>query len=762
MGRTSKFSFPIPGRTKHTSTKETPPAKPRTQSQNLSKAQRILGTDDLNVDYTPTKEDEPSWRYSSSRSSRMSISISESTQSTNETGSTKGTQYGQWEHESGLSRNQHLHGKASSTLLGQPYGDDGTTMGSSASRRLRHEDSSSTLRSHYDRQKSPLSISQQTSASSARDLALRKGFPPVIQRSPLLQVEASIDPFDTQFTTGSRDPKRATGRSSDSESRKKPAKLDLSMLFPRSRKHGGKSSDSESLALSPSSISTNVSRAPSITGRRKLAKSRSKESLKSQKHSIRSTESHDPAHRHPNGATHQLYDHYEQMPVRSPRMDRIPESRVPSRNASRQMGDNHNERSHLSSKPAQEGEIRSTSAEREPFSWKNVRSSMISERGRNEASSIASISSRNTKTSRHTSGSGISNSDLKLKSVLSLSSDSEGDLSDPGAVRAINMSSNSRASRLLNGSSSGRKDDRPTSTYKSEGLSPRTQSSRRAPPSRVNNFLSVPGTSYAHTPLSPPYSSSKTEISKSPSHSKETRQQSQKDKRSSRHTPSVLSARSSLQPTPPLSPTSVEFRETSEETSRFMAVTKQEEALLEALRLKRARMREKIIEEHEIAKSPPRIPDKDTSRYSETSSVGTVRGVPGERQRILLYLDTPVSESQHIDMAEPSPDLSDFLSFGSDEESTPRGSWVGPSKGQPRPDSAVSPRMRNKKASPMTPPSAARLSAVGAIGGFRNDRAEGGGAKKRGTGVRFVDDSKLVNAQDFLMDENEADELWDL
>ena len=43
----------------------------------------------------------------------------------------------------------------------------------------RRTGSSSTLRSYYDPAKSPLSISQQTSASSARDMALRKGFPPI-------------------------------------------------------------------------------------------------------------------------------------------------------------------------------------------------------------------------------------------------------------------------------------------------------------------------------------------------------------------------------------------------------------------------------------------------------------------------------------------------------------------------------------------------------------------------------------------------------
>ena len=76
--------------------------------------------------------------------------------------------------------------QGSSALRGEPY-TFGSTIGSAFSKasnpQARRAGSSSTLRSHYDPKKSPLSISQQTSASSARDMALRKGFPPI--SSPL-------------------------------------------------------------------------------------------------------------------------------------------------------------------------------------------------------------------------------------------------------------------------------------------------------------------------------------------------------------------------------------------------------------------------------------------------------------------------------------------------------------------------------------------------------------------------------------------------
>jgi len=71
--------------------------------------------------------------------------------------------------------------KASSVLLHEEYlQGGGDTTSSIRSRRLKNYDSSSTLHSHYDVQKTPLSVSQQTSDSSRRDFALRKGTPVVV------------------------------------------------------------------------------------------------------------------------------------------------------------------------------------------------------------------------------------------------------------------------------------------------------------------------------------------------------------------------------------------------------------------------------------------------------------------------------------------------------------------------------------------------------------------------------------------------------
>lgn len=752
MGRSSKFSFPIPGRKKHSQNPSennvslkpqeiSPPSLP-----NLSKAERILGAGNLGNN-SPIVGENASWKYPSSRSSsRITISISESTNDNDN-----------WDNESdvlGKRSPRRLHGKASSTLLGQNYGDDNTSAGW----RLRNEDSNSTLKSHYDRQKSPLSVSQQTSASSARDLALRKGFPPVAHRSPLLQAEAPYqDPYETQFKANEGLMTRGNDGEQyyEKESRKKPAKLDLSMLFPRpSRRNTGKSTDGSSMTPSASSMSTDGCHTPSSeTSRRRLKKTRSKESMQSQGLSIRSSQSHDPQNRGMERG-HNLHEHYEQTlrsPMTIPRLDQIPESRVPQRTTSR--GKDEISRAaqyHQFPTPPQEDRMSAAPGGKSSFSWKNVRSSMISPKERAEnipprkdtinlaqrnvgSSSSASIISKG---SRRTNGSGsgaISNADLKLNSVLSLSSDSE---DEPWAQEEIKTSS-TRGDRK----SSSTKDSRTQQSPPNGGLVPRhtPKKSDLGFPTQSNSYLSVP--EKISTPTSSTQRSARREDPNySATHQSNYRQPSQRDKDKKGHKkhPSISSARSGpsiksalsgaslspipspapSQPTPPLSPASMNFRETStEKTSRLMAVTQQEEALLSALRLKRTQIREKIITEHEhqVSLSPPRT---KKTHHSE------------EQKRILLYL-----EPSHDDAAEPSPDLSDFLAFDSDEESTPRGSHSG--KG--RPDSYIV--ETSSRRYPTTSHSTARLSAVGTSGGLHHAESK----RRNNNGVRFANDTKKAH-----------------
>lgn len=69
---------------------------------------------------------------------------------------------------------QELHSKPSSVLLGEEIVEKSQLGTSSQSKTLRGQESSSTLHSFYEPQKLPLTVSQQTSDSSSRDFALRK------------------------------------------------------------------------------------------------------------------------------------------------------------------------------------------------------------------------------------------------------------------------------------------------------------------------------------------------------------------------------------------------------------------------------------------------------------------------------------------------------------------------------------------------------------------------------------------------------------
>ena len=777
-----------------------PPAKPFKNSESgLSKAQRVLGTGDISID-SPTKEENPSWKYPASRSSRISVTISESS---NDNESSKNESFVERfgnDTATPPPKERRLHGKASSTLLGQSYHGDAATSTPSGEGQLRHEDSSSTLRSHYDRQKSPLSVSQQTSASSTRDAALRKGFLPVINRSPLLQMEMSMDPFEFDFSQVSTKPSangidRATDQTSrEKEPRKKPAKLDLSLLFPRPSRHDDRSSDSPS-SMTPLTASTSTSsfHLPSHTPteparpRKLTKKNRSKESLQSQTLSVRSNHSHD-SRRFVQGVSdlHNSHDQYEQA-TGSPRLSQIPEARVPSRRMPQETEDvmlfRHDSAATQLTKESRRPSNGGTPGTpgRGAFSWKNVRSSITTQNREPpnmpppqpidapKPSSITSRTSKASKTSRHTNASVLSNSDLKLKSVLSLSSDSEEDNWEHDNVRTSSMTK----AKVARGTSKDvsqeprerSKEDRLRQSPPKGGLSPRGQGSSRpskSPAGQGGAHLDVPG-KYS-VPLTPPWPEPRYNSTRSSSKPKTHRRQPSqpKETKAAEIASSFASTRSShsqqlQQPTPPITPTSVEFREVAERTSRFMAVTKQEEALLEALRLKRTRMREKIIEEHEIHKSPPRTHKKESDFHLEPSSLNTAHNIPEYRQRVLRYLDTPLPKPRLVDMSEPSPDLSDFLSFVSDDDTTPRGSYVAPvAKAKPE----IATRSRGSKAT-RSSTSSVRLSAVGAIGGFKVPRQPEKPRKKRNPeGVRFVDDPKRDSIHDFLMDESDTEGMY--
>lgn len=90
------------------------------------------------------------------------------------------------------------------------------------------------MRSHYDAKSSPLAISQQTSDSAVRDMALRRGHPQIVTDYSDSYVGSPVSPAIQE------EARRKEQR------RSKPARLDLSKLFPKPK---GNNSPSHSGAL---------------------------------------------------------------------------------------------------------------------------------------------------------------------------------------------------------------------------------------------------------------------------------------------------------------------------------------------------------------------------------------------------------------------------------------------------------------------------------------------------------------------------------
>ncbi|KAF3008511.1 hypothetical protein E8E13_005727 [Curvularia kusanoi] len=242
MGRSrgSKFSFPIPGK-RPPQTKESAPGSSHSASASAhssqqqqwpshleeptSKAHRVLGTSDSPMFRTRSRQ--TSIAPSSPAYTTITASSDRSYQ-----GSATATEY---------TKRPAMSKRPSSNVLGNTSGTS-TRRGSdnsSSSYRLHPQASSSTMRSHYDAKSSPLSISQQTSNSAVRDMALRRGTPQVMADHPSYT--------DSGYEASPISPLM------DSEGRKnKPARLDLSKLFPMPR--AGDTWNSSNALLSPAKM----------------------------------------------------------------------------------------------------------------------------------------------------------------------------------------------------------------------------------------------------------------------------------------------------------------------------------------------------------------------------------------------------------------------------------------------------------------------------------------------------------------------------
>ena len=222
MGRArdSKFSFPIPGRRSQKTKENTADlsaAQPAAQQwtthleEPTSKAHRVLGTSKTPISRTQARQS--SFTTNSRADMTMTASFGGSYQDQHDLRtSALTTEY---------TKRPAMSKRPSSNILGNTSGSS-TWRGSdnsSTSYQLQPQKSSSTMRSHYDAKTSPLSVSQQTSNSAVRDLALRRGKPQVVA--------------DHYAHTASGHEASPVSPLVDLEGRKnKPARLDLSKLFP--------------------------------------------------------------------------------------------------------------------------------------------------------------------------------------------------------------------------------------------------------------------------------------------------------------------------------------------------------------------------------------------------------------------------------------------------------------------------------------------------------------------------------------------------
>lgn len=657
MGR---FSFPKPGRKKQQ-------APQVTVTEPMSKAHRILGSTPLNIDGPKT------WDHTSSHS--VSVKVAETSPSS------YGDSSWQADERAGNATSEEQWGDESDgvpprlqrNVIGSD--DDDSSM-------LRTRQSSSTIKSWYDRSTQPLTISHQTSSSS-----MSKG---------MSKAHRMLDMDNSHNTV---------------KPKKKPTKLDLTSL---GRSRSGKTPAYEH---PDSRDSDGVLRSPSIrtpgtptSGRkhRKLQKRPTEESLRSPEitDGFRPTTSGSAraGANNSNNGLHNLYDHYEQMSLRQlmdlethddfvlekENYSEAAQTIQPLQPAPREW---HTQREEPESTtgPALEPILEPTleASHLEPgFDFLQCQPPQTA---RTEASNkseqassgdyAASISSRHTRTSRaskHTDRS-MQESDLQEKSVLLLSSDSE----DDSYVEPPNMSPTSVSTWRP---SVAEDDITPMERFSSATLSQASvlterrvsRASKRtsfaptglyaqppvhqAPLSNLDPRGSV--TSFMNPfngPLTPSRGSTMSGSSVSTATTWQTRpgyavqgtravaglpvqapseceseHASEPETDSSQTDTSVLQDPATTdQPTPPLSPTSVDFYMRSAHSSidgpgsqnRIMAVSRQEEMLLAALRQKRQIMREEPIaevvdEDEEVL--PPTARRNPTKGHRSKGSGATV------------------------------------------------------------------------------------------------------------------------------------------
>lgn len=442
-----------------------------------------------------------------------------------------------------------------------------------------------------------------------------------------------------------------------------------------------------------------------------------------------------------------LYDHYEQMSFRQV----MGEDEVPPEAAaeiSQEQPPEEPDAVHLPLPPSQQ------------FA--------TPDRKGTDAECAASISSRHTRTSKASKKTTPSfmESDLQLQSVLSLSSDSEddgyvqqpkpsprpvasrGSVADEEPVPFPQRSRSAASKSSANSTKSGRSGKRASFASRTTYLTIPSEPVPPCPPEiarRTSSLAHRPSNATASSVRSSRVSVLSTSTTGSaPQHLQDARMmpmhpgqppQGRGDRRSETPVQTRRGSARSVE-TPPLSPRSTESHDEGQDPSnpRFMAVSRQEEMLLAALRMKRARMRGNALAELEEEDNMGGLPEagpansnpQDPGAYaapvraiqkkSSKSSVSTARtetkppryGAPRASRLDLQEVSPPPSgplpepgvpkkkpslqfqrkgsctglrgamlDLDADDTEEPSPDLSDFMDFDNNSEETDGQSTYG-------------------------------------------------------------------------------------
>ncbi|KAI0469111.1 hypothetical protein F4859DRAFT_149406 [Xylaria cf. heliscus] len=679
-GIKSKFKFPIPGRS---SKKQDVPTV--SVSSPLSKAQRILGADGINIGSSKlTLDPGRSWETGSTGGISISISESSASQATHDVGlEQEDGRKALWEEESAIIPRQvrSAHGSGQrgpttkrSAFTGENGSRDNITSVSTRGRRL----SSSTIDTHYDSARMPLAISQQTSSS-----AMAKGLPTKLNE--LLDMDGTL-------------------AGPQPEKKKKPARLDLSRLRPkgyRERKRNALGAEpilGANYVMNSASFISQASEPPmppdpATDGHRRTPQKLMKHQPATQQ-SPRSKGITEPA------GLHQLYHHYEQMSFQTEEtleeeIDREynPTNLEPSLGNPRPASTFTH--SLIAPIPSQLPRVQdakwdhSRNGSHDSRTTASIADSSHGLQGRSASRNdyAGSVSSRHTRTSKASpSSKSLLGSDRLQSSVLSLSDSSDeedfgtappapvprrGSLTHNLSSENLNLNKDQQSPKQLHGNTSSRRFT-PSLNQVDEHLAVRSASRTQNSRSPSNNTLRSSHSSMSTlTPVHPSPSAPDSRLSSrstetldslaSPRQSGYGVQQARAvsfvplastaeaasrvstsegarhlDKALLRQNSNATShiSRSSDQFTPPLSPNSVEFYVKSRESlqrdavasgsneahnARLMAVTRQEEMLLAALRQKRAKMRETVISE---------VEEDGNSRTSRSS-----RGSVGSTQR---------------------------------------------------------------------------------------------------------------------------------